>query len=71
MVMFISLFQDKTGIIKTFSTPAYSIAQVTVGGLSYGDLFLAGGLMYTPMAFILFIVFLVLMPVLFHSLLVR
>lgn len=61
------------GILQTFSTPAYSIARVivqTTGELDYGDIFLEGGLLYTPMAYILFIVFIVLMPVLFNNLLV-
>ena len=43
----------------------------TTGELDYGDLFLEGGLLYTPMAYILFIVFIVLMPVLFNNFLVR
>ena len=43
----------------------------TTGELDYGDLFLEGGLLYTPMAYILFIVFIVLMPILFNNLLVR
>ena len=61
------------GILKTFSTPALSIARVlvqTTGELDYNDLFLEGGLLYTPMAYILFIVFIVLLPTLFNNLLV-
>lgn len=68
-------FQDEneSGIIEAFSTPAHSIAKVIVqatGELDYGTLFLEGGLLYSPMAYILFIVFIVLMPILFNNLLV-
>ena len=62
------------GILETFATPALSIARVivqTTGELDYTYLFLRGGLLYTPMAYILFIVFIVLMPILFNNLLVR
>ena len=70
-----SFLQDEngSGIIEAFSTPAHSIAKVIVqatGDLDYGTLFLEGGLLYSPMAYILFIVFIVLMPILFNNLLV-
>ena len=43
----------------------------TAGELDYGNLFEEASLLYTPMAIILFVTFVVLMPVLFSNLLVR
>ena len=42
----------------------------TAGELDYGNLFEEAALLYTPMAIILFVTFVVLMPVLFSNLLV-
>ena len=57
-----------------FSTPASSLAKVIMqftGELDYGGLFDEGSLLYSPMTYILFITFVILMPVLFNNLLVR
>ena len=43
----------------------------TAGELDYGTLFDEASLLYTPMAFILFISFVLIMPILFSNLLVR
>ena len=61
-------------ILTTFSTPAKSFAKTimqTAGGLDYDTIFDEAPLLYTPMAYILFILFVVLMRVLFSNLLVR
>ena len=64
---------DGPGILEAFSTPAHSIAKVfvqTAGELDFGAIFNDGDLLYSPMAYILFISFVVLMPILFSNLLV-
>ena len=43
----------------------------TAGELDYSTIFDEAALLYTPMAYILFILFVVLMPILFSNLLVR
>ena len=56
-----------------FSTFWHSFTSVivqTTGELDYSSLFLEGSLLYSAMAYILFIVFIVLMPILFNNLLV-
>ena len=63
----------QVGLLAAFSTPARSFAKTimqTTGGLDYDTIF-AETLLYTPMAYILSILFVVLMPVLFSNLLVR
>ena len=62
------------GLVIPFSTPASSLAKVIMqftGELDYGGLFDDGSLLYSPMTYILFITFVILMPVLFNNLLVR
>ena len=62
------------GILEAFSTPARSIAKAvmqTAGELDYETIFNEANLLYTPMAYILFISFVILMPILFSNLLVR
>ena len=62
------------GILTAFSTPAKSIAKTimqTAGGLDYDTIFDEAPLLYTHMAYILFILFVVLMRILFSNLLVR
>ena len=61
-------------MVVPFLTPASSMAKVimqTTGEIDYGDLFDDGGLLYSPMIYILFITFVIVMPVLFNNLLVR
>ena len=63
----------QVGFLMAFSTPAKSFAKTimqTAGGLDYSTIF-DEALLYTPMAYILFILFVILMPVLFSNLLVR
>ena len=65
---------NNDGILTAFSTPAESFAKTimqTTGELDYGTIFDDASLLYTPMAYILFILFVVLMPILFSNLLVR
>ena len=73
--VFLMLYQvGSDGILTAFSTPAESFAKTimqTAGELDYGTVFDEAPLLYTPMAYILFILFVVLMPILFSNLLVR
>ena len=65
---------DGPGVLTAFSTPTHSFAKVimqTAGELDYSTIFDEASLLYTPMAFILFFSFVVLMPILFSNLLVR
>ena len=65
---------DGPGILTAFSTPSHSFAKTimqTAGELDYGTIFDEASLLYSPMAYILFIMFVVLMPILFSNLLVR
>ena len=64
----------QVGLLMAFSTPTESFAKTimqTAGELDYGTIFEEDALLYTPMAYILFILFVILMPVLFNNLLVR
>ena len=66
--------EDGPGILEAFSTPAHSIAKVfmqTAGDLDYEIIFNEADLLYSPMAYLLFFFFVVLMPILFSNLLVR
>ena len=59
--------------IEAFSTPAHSLVKTIVqstGEFDFESLFNDGGLLYSPMAYILFISFVVLMPILFSNMLV-
>ena len=70
----VSQGKDGPGILKAFSNPARSMAKAvmqTTGELDYDTLFNEANLLYSPMAYILFISFVVLMPILFSNLLVR
>ena len=63
----------QVGPLMAFSTPAKSFAKTimqTAGELDYSTIF-DEALLYTPMAYILFILFVILMPILFSNLLVR
>ena len=65
---------DGPGILTSFSTPARSFAKTiiqTAGDLDYGTLFEEANLLYSPMAYILFLLFVVLIRILFTNLLVR
>ena len=64
----------QVGLLTAFSTPTESFAKTimqTAGELDYGTIFEEDALLYTPMAYILFIFFVILMPILFNNLLVR
>ena len=61
------------GILQAFSSPAHSIAKTivqTAGELDFEILFNDADLLYSPMAYILFFSFAILMPILFLNLLV-
>ena len=67
--------QDEAGrgTLEAFSTPAHSMAKVvmqTAGDLDYEIIFNEADLLYSPMAYLLFFFFVVLMPILFSNLLV-
>lgn len=65
--------EDGPGMLEAFSTPAHSIAKTimqTTGELDFEILFNDADLLYSPMAYILFITFVVLVPILFSNLLV-
>ena len=67
--------QQNEGILEAFSTPARSIVNTLIqsaGVLDFQSIFNDGNsnLVYTPMAYILFFTFVVLMPILFITLLV-
>ena len=67
-------YQVGNDVLTVFSTPAESFAKTimqTTGVLDYDSIFKEAPLLYTPMAYILFILFVVLMPILFSTLLVR
>ena len=64
---------QSVGILKAFSSPAHSIAKTivqTTGDLDFDKIFNDADLLYSPMAYILFLLFTVLMPILFVNLLV-
>ena len=67
-------YQVGNDVLTVFSTPAESFAKTimqTAGVLDYDNVFKKAPLLYTSMAYILFILFVVLMPILFSNLLVR
>ena len=69
------LVQQNEGILIAFSTPARSLINTLIesaGAFDFTSVFNDGdsNLIYTPMAYILFITFVVLMPILFITLLV-
>jgi transient receptor potential cation channel subfamily A protein 1 len=72
-MLFIRGGDADAGVLTAFSTFPFSLSKVvmqTAGELDYGNLFEEASLLYTPMAIILFVTFVVLMPVLFSNLLV-
>ena len=66
-------YMQSVGILKAFFTPARSLIKTTTqtaGGADFEAIFNVGTLLYQPVAYILFVVFLVVMPVLFRTMLV-
>ena len=66
-------YRQADGVLVAFATPARSLAKTvisTVGELDFETIFNDGNLLYSPMAYILFIIFVILMPILFSNLLV-
>ena len=71
--MYPSQDEGGPGLLEAFTTPAHSIAKAimqTAGELDFEIIFNDADLLYFPMAYILFITFVVLMPILFSNLLV-
>ena len=69
----LTLFLQTSGSIRAFSSPANAIVKVlfqTAGEVEFETLFNDGDLLYSTMAYILFIVFVILMPLLFQAMLV-
>lgn len=61
------------GILLAFSSPYRAVAKIimqTAGELDYETIFNQADLLYSPMAYVLFITFVVIMPILFSNLLV-
>jgi len=61
------------GILFAFSSPYHAVAKTimqTAGELDYETIFNEADLLYSPMAYILFITFVIIMPILFSNLLV-
>ena len=59
--------------LVSFISPAHAIAKTMVqivGGIDFENIFNGGDLLYNPVTYILFIIFLIAMPVLFINLLV-
>ena len=64
---------QSAGVLEAFSSPAHSIAKTivqTTGELDFDLIFNDADLLYSPMAYILFLLFTILMPILFVNLLV-
>ena len=64
---------QSAGVLEAFSSPAHSIAKTivqTTGELDFDLIFNDADLLYSPMAYILFFSFAILMPILFLNLLV-
>ena len=71
--MLLYSYMQSVGIPKAFFTPARSLIKtttLTAGGADFEAIFNVGTLLYQPVAYILFVVFLVVMPVLFRTMLV-
>ena len=71
---YLPICMQSVGRLTAFFTPARSIIKTAtqiVGGADFEGMFNTGTLLYLPVAYILFVVFLVLMPVLFRAMLVR
>ena len=67
------IYKQSVGILEAFSSPAQSIAKTivqTTGELDFDLIFNHADLLYSPMAYILFLLFTILMPILFVNLLV-
>ena len=77
ITLYSSIFSPQesgAGILEAFSTPGHSLAKTimqSAGELDFESLFNDGDLLYSPMAYILFISFVVLVPILFSNMLVR
>ena len=66
---------QKTGVpaLASFTSPAHAIAKTMVqivGEIDFETIFNQGNLLYNPTTYILFIIFLIIVPVLFINLLV-
>lgn len=73
MESFYSQGDNPPGGLAAFKAPAHAIAKTmfqVAGEIDYETIFNEGDLLYNPTTYILFITFLVVMPVLFANLLV-
>ena len=68
-----NFFVQEVGHLSAFRSPGHAIAKTLlqlVGEFGFEDIFNQGALLYNPTAYILFIAFLITMPLLFTNLLV-
>ena len=59
--------------LVSFTSPAHAVVKTmvqTVGEIDFENIFNEGDLLYNPMTYILFVIFVIIMPVLFINLLV-